>query len=78
MFSSSSTIGIIGLGYVGMPLAAALAGKGLRVTGYDIDARRVERFLTQLHRETDVLGVRFDNVPNAGFFRKFLGVFLEV
>ncbi|MEM1316932.1 MAG: nucleotide sugar dehydrogenase [Pseudomonadota bacterium] len=43
MFSSSSTIGIIGLGYVGMPLAAALAGKGLAVTGYDIDARRVER-----------------------------------
>jgi UDP-N-acetyl-D-glucosamine dehydrogenase len=36
------TVGIIGLGYVGLPLAVEFARKGLRVIGIDIDARKVE------------------------------------
>jgi len=36
-------IGIVGLGYVGLPLAAAFARAGHRVAGYDVDAERVER-----------------------------------
>ncbi|WP_062212579.1 nucleotide sugar dehydrogenase [Aureimonas sp. AU12] len=34
-------IGIIGLGYVGLPLALALVRAGFPVLGFDIDARRV-------------------------------------
>ena len=34
-------VGVIGLGYVGLPLAVALAEAGFRVTGIDVDARRV-------------------------------------
>ena len=34
---------MIGLGYVGLSLAVCLANKGFRVTGYDIDANKVER-----------------------------------
>ncbi len=37
----SATIGIIGLGYVGLPLAVSFARAGLRVIGVDLDARRV-------------------------------------
>jgi UDP-N-acetyl-D-glucosamine dehydrogenase len=35
-------IGVVGLGYVGLPLAAAFAESGARVIGVDVDARRVE------------------------------------
>ncbi len=36
-------IGIVGLGYVGLPLAVAFAEGGHEVVGYDVDADRVER-----------------------------------
>ncbi|MEQ1618927.1 MAG: nucleotide sugar dehydrogenase [Terricaulis sp.] len=35
-------IAVIGLGYVGMPVAAAFARKGFEVVGFEIDAERVE------------------------------------
>ena len=34
-------VGIIGLGYVGLPLAIAFAAAGYRVTGIDVDAQKV-------------------------------------
>ncbi len=36
-------IGIVGLGYVGLPLAVAFANAGHDVVGYDVDPARVER-----------------------------------
>ena len=36
------TIGIVGLGYVGLPLAVAFAEEGVEVVGVDLDARKVE------------------------------------
>ncbi len=36
------TIGVIGLGYVGLPLAVAFAREGVAVIGVDTDARKVE------------------------------------
>lgn len=36
-------IGIIGLGYVGLPLAGVFARQGFRVTGFDIDAVKVRQ-----------------------------------
>lgn len=35
---ADAAVGIIGLGYVGSPLAVAFAGAGLRVVGYDLSA----------------------------------------
>jgi UDP-N-acetyl-D-glucosamine dehydrogenase len=37
-----ATVGIIGLGYVGLPLAVAFAAEGCEVIGVDVDARKVE------------------------------------
>jgi UDP-N-acetyl-D-glucosamine dehydrogenase len=37
-----TSVGIIGLGYVGLPLATAFAGAGLRVIGYDLAIDKVE------------------------------------
>ena len=36
------TIGIMGLGYVGLPLAEAFLAAGFRVLGFDIDQRKVD------------------------------------
>lgn len=36
-----STVGVIGLGYVGLPLAVAFAQEGCEVIGVDVDPRRV-------------------------------------
>jgi UDP-N-acetyl-D-glucosamine dehydrogenase len=37
------TAGVIGLGYVGLPLAVNAVQRGLRVIGFDVDAAAVER-----------------------------------
>ncbi|WP_419805748.1 nucleotide sugar dehydrogenase [Terriglobus sp.] len=38
----SAAIGIIGLGYVGLPLSLLLAEAGFKVTGFDIDQKKVD------------------------------------
>lgn len=40
--SGEATLGVIGLGYVGLPLAAAAAGSGVRVRGFDVDPNVVD------------------------------------
>jgi len=38
----TAKVGVIGLGYVGLPLACLFAEKGFSVTGFDIDAKKIE------------------------------------
>ena len=38
----SAKIGVVGLGYVGLPLAIEFAKAGFKVTGIDVDSRKVE------------------------------------
>jgi UDP-N-acetyl-D-glucosamine dehydrogenase len=38
----SAVVGVIGLGYVGLPLAVEFAGAGLSVIGFDLDQSRVD------------------------------------
>jgi UDP-N-acetyl-D-glucosamine dehydrogenase len=38
--SRSATVGVVGLGYVGLPLAVAFARAGFRVVGVDADPSR--------------------------------------
>jgi UDP-N-acetyl-D-glucosamine dehydrogenase len=40
--SRTATLGVVGLGYVGLPLAMLYSRVGFRVTGFDIDANKVE------------------------------------
>src|SRR4051794_36115600 len=37
----TARIGILGLGYVGLPLAMEFCRKGFRVTGFDVSAERL-------------------------------------
>jgi len=41
--AKTATVGIIGLGYVGLPLAMAFVEKGVRVIGFDVDAEKPAR-----------------------------------
>jgi UDP-N-acetyl-D-glucosamine dehydrogenase len=52
-------VGIIGLGYVGLPLAVAFAEAGCDVVGVDVDGRRVERLRRS---ESDVEDVPSDRL----------------
>ncbi|MHC4956949.1 MAG: nucleotide sugar dehydrogenase [Planctomycetota bacterium] len=38
----SARYGVLGLGYVGLPLAVEFAKKGIRVTGFEVDQRKVD------------------------------------
>src|SRR5580765_3595479 len=39
----TATVGVIGLGYVGLPLARAFTAAGLRVLGFDIDPNKIAK-----------------------------------
>ena len=39
--SRTAKIGIVGLGYVGLPLALLFSEQGFAVTGFDVDTRKV-------------------------------------
>jgi len=41
--SREATLGIIGLGYVGLPLSAAAHRAGFRVLGFDVDASKIDK-----------------------------------
>jgi UDP-N-acetyl-D-glucosamine/UDP-N-acetyl-D-galactosamine dehydrogenase len=48
------TICIVGLGYVGLPLAHAFAKVGHHVCGYDISARRIEELQNNIDRTNEL------------------------
>ncbi len=39
--STDAIIGVVGLGYVGLPLALAYAEKGFKALGFDVDAKKI-------------------------------------
>lgn len=41
----SAVVGIIGLGYVGLPLASHFYKKGFRTLGFDVDAKKIDQLL---------------------------------
>jgi UDP-N-acetyl-D-galactosamine dehydrogenase len=45
---------ILGLGYVGLPLATRFSLKGYNVVGYDINERRIEELTNQFDKNDDV------------------------
>jgi UDP-N-acetyl-D-glucosamine dehydrogenase len=40
--SKSATVGVIGLGYVGLPLIHAFVSKGWKAMGFDVDAKKID------------------------------------
>lgn len=44
LMSGEESLSLIGLGYVGMPIAVAFAKKGLNVIGYDLNREKIELY----------------------------------
>ena len=44
LVSSRASLALVGLGYVGMPIAIAFAKKGLRVIGFDTNTEKIELY----------------------------------
>jgi UDP-N-acetyl-D-glucosamine dehydrogenase len=76
------TVGVVGLGYVGLPLALAMVDAGYRVVGVDIDEGRVERlrdgdsYVTDIDDERVAAAVDDRLIPTTeyGQLREAVGV----
>ncbi|TDQ78827.1 UDP-N-acetyl-D-glucosamine dehydrogenase [Dongia mobilis] len=64
--SGRARIGIIGLGYVGLPLACVFAEKGFAVTGFDIDAAKTEKLAAGRSYIRHIPGRRIAPLVKAG------------
>ena len=53
-------IGIIGMGYVGLPLAVEFLKSGLIVTGFEIDKKKIEKMSFEDNEEAKILSASFD------------------
>ncbi len=66
--SKTASVGIIGLGYVGLPLALLFARRGFPVTGFDIDPSKIEK----LRRgESYLRHIRSDDVTDLAQNKRF-------
>jgi len=63
----SARIGVIGLGYVGLPLSLLLAQAGFKVTGFDIDARKVEELQAGRSYILRILHAEIEGARRQGF-----------
>jgi UDP-N-acetyl-D-galactosamine dehydrogenase len=70
MPSHTRKIAVIGLGYVGLPVAVAFARSGVPVIGFDIDSKRIEELRSDHDRTREVEaaelkqpGLRYESDP---------------
>jgi UDP-N-acetyl-D-glucosamine dehydrogenase len=54
-----AVVGIIGLGYVGLPLAIHFGQKGFKVIGFDVDVRKIDMLL---HGESYIKHIRTEQI----------------
>ena len=60
LLSKEKTLAVIGLGYVGLPIALAFAKK-IRVIGFDINAERVDMMKNRIDPSKELDSSAFDN-----------------
>ena len=44
LIANEESLSLVGLGYVGMPLAHAFAKKGINVIGFDLNKEKIELY----------------------------------
>ena len=60
--SKTARIAVVGLGYVGLPLAVEFAREGFPVVGVDIDARKVDLLSKRVSYIPDVPSAKLKRV----------------
>ncbi|MGQ4554916.1 nucleotide sugar dehydrogenase [Halobellus sp. GM3] len=64
---TAETVGVVGLGYVGLPLAFAFARSGYDVVGVDVNDDRVDALARGTSYVTDVSDAEVERALDAGF-----------
>ncbi|HSW47438.1 MAG TPA: nucleotide sugar dehydrogenase [Phycisphaerae bacterium] len=64
-----AVVGILGMGYVGLPLARTFCGAGFRTLGYDIDPRKVRMLNAGRSYIKHIPGRTIQQLRAAGLFR---------
>ena len=60
-------ISVVGLGYVGLPLAIAFAEKGFNVAGFDLNQSKIDKYLQGIDPTNEVGNDKIKNVKNLKF-----------
>ncbi|NME35801.1 nucleotide sugar dehydrogenase [Fusobacterium sp. FSA-380-WT-3A] len=60
-------LAVVGLGYVGLPLAITFAEKGINVIGFDVNEEKINKYLEGLDPTNEVGDERVKNCPNIEF-----------
>ena len=68
ILSKEAEIAVVGLGYVGLPLAVEFARKGLQTVGFDLDPVKVEKINAGVSYIQDVPGAAVAEVIQSGKF----------
>ena len=71
MGTTTDTIGVIGLGYVGLPLAVEF-GKTIKTIGFDINHYRVEELKSGTDSTLEVTGEELSSAANLTFTDKLI------
>src|SRR2546421_6999495 len=67
--TKTARFGVIGLGYVGLPLGLTLSEAGFNVTGIDIDTNRVDAIVAGRSYITDVSDTELQRAKDENRFR---------
>jgi UDP-N-acetyl-D-glucosamine dehydrogenase len=65
--SKEAVVGILGLGYVGIPLAVSVSGCGLKVIGFDVNVSRVSELNSKKSPIKHIAGEKIAKICEAGF-----------
>src|ERR1035437_3604849 len=66
ILEGNASVGILGLGYVGLPLASAFAVRGVKTWGFDVDAKRIQWLKKGECLSADVRGEDFNAATSSG------------
>ena len=64
--SKEAKVGVIGMGYVGLPLSLAFANSGFKTWGIDIDEKKIERLIQGHSYINDISDSEIKSVVNTG------------
>ena len=67
--SGNATIGVVGLGYVGLPLALRFAETGFKVIGFDVDAAKAETIANRQSYFSHIAYQRIGQAVDNGAYR---------
>ncbi len=68
ILSKKAVIGVVGLGYVGLPLAIEYANKGFKTVGIDVDKRKIDSLKKKINYIQDIPEEEFGKALKSGTF----------